>query len=218
MCGRFYLDVKSPESFEILGVQAPDNASIRNFNITPSMPIPITLDKSGERILEFSVWGLLPRWAKAKNMKPMINARSESADTKPYFRGAFKHHRCLIPATGFYEWKRDKGNKTPYAIALPDQELMVFAGLYEIDEDENFSCAILTTAANEQMETVHDRMPVILSPEHFSRWVENGEKDVLKPYDGELSIWPISKRVNSPKNNDERLIERVSMDTDLSGS
>ena len=214
MCGRFYIDVRT-ESLKAIGVQLPADFDYQNWNIAPSQSIPVVLDQAaGHRVVTPSTWGLLPHWAKSKQMRPMINARAETAAIKPYFRNAFKDGRCVIPASGFYEWKRDAGRKTPHAIALPDDNLMLFAGLYERDEDHQPNCAILTTRANEQMQIIHDRMPAILSPELIEQWIVFGNPNVLAPYEDELAIWPVSKRVNSPKNNDSSLISDVSKNSE----
>ena len=207
MCGRFYLDVKTNRPLESFDIQAPESAVFQNYNVTPASAIPIVIESDKGRMLDAAVWGLLPKWARAKNMKPMINARAETADTKPYFRSAFKYHRCLIPASGFYEWKRESDKKTPYAITIANHEIMAFAGLFEVDDDNNHSCAILTTGANKQMEAVHHRMPVILKSTNYEAWLMEGDKGLLTPFDDKLSIWPVSQRVNSPGNNDPDLIQ-----------
>ena len=210
MCGRFYLTEIPVNTWQALGISTSEHLSYKNYNITPSQAIPVVLEDSGQRQLEFSAWGLLPHWAKSKQMKPMINARAETADKKPYFRSAFKHHRCLIPASGFYEWNRDGKTSIPHVIALPGNELMVFAGLFERDEDNNTNCAILTIDSNKQMRAVHNRMPVILTSDQYSHWLVEGNKDLLVPYKGDLAIWHVSTRVNSPKNNDSKLLESLS--------
>jgi len=150
----------------------------------------------------------------------LINARSETVTEKPAFREAFKRSRCVIPADGFYEWKREGAGKQPFYFALRDENLFGFAGLWDRWKDENGkvieSCAILTTEANEVLRPVHDRMPVILHPETYDEWL--GEdirnvsslKELLMPYpSAEMIAYPVSKDVNSPRNQGEDLISRL---------
>ena len=142
----------------------------------------------------------------------MFNARSESAAEKASFKGPLRHKRAIIPASGFYEWRREGNAKTPHYIQLAGGEPIGFAGLYDIWRDEVVSCTILTTVPNDLMATLHDRMPVILSPDDYDRWLDPGitdpdeVQDLLKPYPGEMHAHPVSSAVNSPRNNSPELL------------
>jgi len=161
-------------------------------------------------------WGLIPSWAKdTSGAARMINARSETAATKPAFRDPMKFRRCLIPADGFYEWKRNGTSKQPYCFEVNDGELFAFAGLWDgwKDPSGNWvkSCSILTTVPNAVTSVIHDRMPVILDPDSYDLWLDPGMKNVaaisemLKPYDARLMrCYPVSARVNHVANDDEQ--------------
>jgi putative SOS response-associated peptidase YedK len=159
----------------------------------------------------------MPRWVKhPKNARHPINARAETVATNPMFRTAFAERRCLVPADAFYEWKVEPGGKQPFAIARRDGEMLAFAGLWEhwrSDDGEIVrTFAIITTDANAPMRTVHDRMPVILEPEDWMAWLEGPDPGaLLKPApDDVLRLWPISRAVNSPRNNGPELLEEHS--------
>ena len=145
----------------------------------------------------------------------MINARSETAPEKPSFRRAFRSKRCLIPADGFYEWKREPGGKQPYYFHMKEGRPFAFAGLWERWEKDGalLSCAILTTRANSVLEGIHDRMPVILPSGSYDLWLDPDADreelgELMIPYPGDdLETYPVSRFVNSPRNNDERCIE-----------
>ncbi len=143
----------------------------------------------------------------------MFNARSESAAEKASFKGPLRYKRAIVPADGFYEWKRDGSTKTPYYIQLAEGEPIGFAGLYDVWRDELLSCTILTTTPNALMATLHDRMPVILSPEDYDRWLDpsvtnpDAVQGLLRPYPGELRAYTVSTMVNSPQNDAAVLLE-----------
>jgi putative SOS response-associated peptidase YedK len=152
----------------------------------------------------------------------MINARAETVSSKPAFRNAFKHRRCLIPADGFYEWQviPDSKIKQPWFIVLGDREPMAFAGLWEQwrspEGEELESCSIIVTDANEIMRPIHDRMPVILGPEDWDAWLETDAKDagslqsLLKPFPADdMTAWPVSTKVNSPRNDSVECLEAL---------
>jgi putative SOS response-associated peptidase YedK len=160
-------------------------------------------------------WGLIPSWAKDASVAArMINARSETAGTKPAFRDPLTNRRCLIPADGFYEWQRTGKVKQPYCFEVNDGELFAFAGIWDrwTDPSRNSieTCSILTTSPNAVTSAVHDRMPVILDPDSYDIWLDPGMRDVttaselLKPYDAQLMrCYPISTRINHVSNDDE---------------
>jgi putative SOS response-associated peptidase YedK len=159
-------------------------------------------------------WGLIPCWAKdTKIGYKMINARAETVATKPAFRAAYKARRCLIPAEGFYEWKRNVAPSRPHYIHKRDGSPMAFAGLWEPwqAEDETIeSCAIITTEPNELMARLHNRMPVILDPQDFDWWMTGSVDEVgqllLPCPSDELEAYPISRRVNNPRNEGPELL------------
>jgi putative SOS response-associated peptidase YedK len=166
-------------------------------------------------VLSLMRWGLIPSWAKdISGSASMINARSETAATKPAFRDPMKSRRCLVPADGFYEWRRSGTAKQPFCFEVNDRELFAFAGLWDgwKDPDGHWikSCSILTTTPNAVTSQVHDRMPVILSNDDYDLWLDPGMTDVdaisqlLKPFDAHLMrLYPVSCRINKVQNDDE---------------
>ncbi len=213
MCGRYTITITDVADYFKAEQGALD--FVPSYNIAPTQQVPIVLEREGERVITPAKWGLLPGWVKdPKAFKAsMFNARSESVAEKASFKGPLRHKRTVIPASGFYEWRRDGGNaKTPHYIQLADGEPLGFAGLYDIWNDEVLSCTILTTTPNELMATIHDRMPVILSPDDYDRWLDPDVtdpaevQDLLKPYAGEMQAYPVSSAVNSPRNNGPELL------------
>ncbi len=174
---------------------------------------------TGKRAMALLRWGLVPFWAKdAKFGYTTINARAEEVASKPAYREALKKRRCLVPADAFYEWQRiDAKTKNPFAIALRSREPYAFAGLWERwspkegEALETFT--IVTTDPNELMETIHNRMPVIVEKRDYDRWLEPGDAarppvDLLRPYPAEKMVaWPVSARVGNVRNNDAELLE-----------
>jgi putative SOS response-associated peptidase YedK len=191
-----------------------------SYNIAPQSVQPIVRPSPDSGAREFALlrWGLVPFWAKdAKIGYSTINARSEEVAGKPAFREAFRKRRCLVPADAFYEWARiDAKTKKPFAIALKSGEPYAFAGLWERwrpkegEALETFT--ILTTDPNEVLEPIHNRMPVILEPKDYSRWlepaaVERLPVDLLRPFPAEqMTAWPVSDRVGNVRNNDSELL------------
>lgn len=212
MCGRFVL-VADPEviqqQFDLsaLPVTGP------RYNIAPTQPVGVITNEE-PRTLSVLQWGLIPSWAKDDSMGgKMINARSETVEEKPAFRSAFKRRRCIVPASGFYEWQQQtKANKTPFYIQPKDETLFGLAGLWELwyspDGGELLTFTILTTEANTFMQQYHHRMPVILRPEDYDTWLTPGEvpADVLRPllyqFDSDaMTAYEVSKLVNKPMND-----------------
>jgi putative SOS response-associated peptidase YedK len=216
MCGRFTLRTPAAavaEHFALLDVSplAP------RYNIAPSQPVAVVrLDPDApepRRRLAFLRWGLVPSWAKDPAIgNRLINARIETAAEKPAFRAAWRHRRCLIAADGFYEWRKLGARKQPYFIHLPDDGLFAFAGLWESWEGPGHAaletCTILTTEAGDLLRPIHDRMPVILPPESYARWLDAdaGPPDELRspaaPYPSDaLEFHAVGMTVNSPAND-----------------
>lgn len=192
-----------------------------SFNVAPQTVQPIVrLNRdSGDREVALLRWGLVPFWAKdAKFSYSTINARAEEASSKPAFREALKKRRCLVPADAFYEWMKPNAKLTiPYAIALTSGEPCVLAGLWESWRPpqgpplETFT--ILTTDPNQVIEPLHNRMPVIVEPKDYDRWLDPGDParppiDLLRPYPAErMHAWPVSDRVGNVRNDDPTLLE-----------
>ncbi len=215
MCGRFSLSSSVAEIAAVFGVESDDLPP--RYNIAPSQSVAaiVRLPDTSKPQLQMLQWGLIPAWAKDPKIGyKLINARAETVSEKPSFRSAFRQRRCLIPTTGFYEWQQVAGSrqKQPYFIGLQDERLFAFAGLYERWEspggDILETCTIITTAANDLVEPIHDRMPVILDRNDYNLWLDPsfGEigslQTLLKPYPAvEMKIYPVSSLVNSPKND-----------------
>lgn len=221
MCGRFNLRAPSHQLvdfFDLGEIEFPDTPP--RFNIAPTQPVFAIRDDGGRREPTFLQWGLVPYWSKDPKMGArMINARGETVATKPAFRAAFKRRRCLIPASGFYEWKKlDAKNKQPYHIHFADDSIMTFAGLWEHWESADGSviqsCTVITTAANSLMSTLHDRMPVILDKSNFDRWLTTPEEQsgdleqLLIPFPAEsLEAYEVSNAVGNYRNNSIECIQ-----------
>ena len=211
MCGRFSI-LNSEQSlakhFELI----EEGEFKDNYNVCPGTDIPIIrLNAQGDRIVSLAHWGFIPSWAKDDKLQP-INAKAETIASKPFFRGAFRHHRCLIPASGYYEWKGKAGSKQPYYLQSPDSDWLAFAGIWDqwdTPDQSIESCSIITTDATPQIESIHHRMPVILQERQYQSWLEEGGLNLLKPYPAELTFHQVSTRVNKPGNNGPDLIEPI---------
>ena len=224
MCGRYALygpvSRKNRRAFEFLEQEIDFSP---RYNAAPTQKLPVfRVSSEHGRKLTLLRWGLIPSWAKDSSIGArMINARSESVAEKPAFRVAFKRRRCLVPMSGFYEWKKEPGRKAPYFIRPLNTEVFAAAGLYEYwpgkdGEEPVESYTIITTEANELMRTLHDRMPVLLPQSDYEAWLDPGNektdalKDMLKPYPAEeMRAYPISLRVNNVKNDGPEIIEPV---------
>jgi putative SOS response-associated peptidase YedK len=202
MCGRYALH-SNPEVVALLFGLSEVPAYLPRYNIAPTSQVLIIRQNEAAMVR----WGLVPRWAKDPSMgAKMNNARAETVAEKPSFREAYRKRRCLIPASGFYEWKLEGGKKQPYYIYPSGGALFAFAGLWEQWQDLQ-TCAIITTDANEKMAAIADRMPVIVSPAEYSAWLAGGE-GLLHPCPGSaIDIHRVSRAVNNARNEDARLIE-----------
>lgn len=215
MCGRFTQAYTWREVYEFYSLNGIARNLRPNYNVAPTQMINVIgCDDKGFKIRDMR-WGLIPSWWKKplKDLPSTINARAETAAEKPMFRSAFRRSRCLIPASGFYEWKRDGDTKQPYFVAMDDSSPMTMAGLWEIWQDpdsgeEVRSCTILTTEANGFMAEIHHRMPVILAPDEFQTWLKGDAASVLKPCnDNLLSAHKVAAAVGNVRNNGPELIE-----------
>jgi putative SOS response-associated peptidase YedK len=208
MCGRFALDENPKKLAEHFQVSGELDLS-PSWNIAPTSRIcTVTADEQDVRHLRRMRWGLIPSWAKDSSIgNKLANARGETIAEKPSFRSAFKYRRCIIPASGFYEWKTEQGIKQPWFISLTSGEPMAFAGLWESwqpkDGEPVESCCIITTDANELMRSIHDRMPVILDAEQWREWLSPSKKqpDKLQPMirsheSASMQAWPVTRELN----------------------
>ena len=219
MCGRFTLTVDPKTLAEAFaGVESPAGLGPR-YNIVPSQAVAVIANNNPHQI-EFFQWGLIPAWAKDPAIgNRMINARAETLAEKPSFKTAYQRRRCLVLADGFYEWRKESDkSKTPLYIRLKSGQPFAFAGLWEAWQPAGdppiLSCTIITTTPNELMAEIHNRMPVILSPEAYDVWLDPAEQSpnqlngLLGPYPAELmTAYPVSKLVNNPKNDAPACIE-----------
>jgi putative SOS response-associated peptidase YedK len=220
MCGRF-TSLLSPELLAVVyEVLAPADLTPR-YNIAPSQPVLVVRQNiSGQRELASVNWGLIPSWSKDPSIAhSLINARGETVAEKPTFRAAFKHHRCIIPVNGFYEWERVGEAKQPWYIKGFDDQPLSIAGLWEHWQSPDGSvletCAIITTTANELMAPIHERMPVLLPPDSIADWLDlnagpDEVKDLLRPCAPEiLTAYTVSNLVNNPRFDSPSCIARV---------
>ncbi|AHE97555.1 SOS response-associated peptidase [Thioalkalivibrio paradoxus] len=222
MCGRFALHTpRSRVAARYFDLQLPVGDVHARYNITPGTQITAVLATPETPVsFAFSHWGFRPPWAKDDAPTP-INIRAEKAATSPYFRSAFAHRRCLVPANGWYEWRRTESGKQPYYITLKDpadrDEVVFFAGLWEpAGEGAETCCAILTEPVSAPIAFIHDRQPVVLDPECRWSWLDPGISDretlrrVARRLDPErLVAYPVSTRVNRPANDDPGLVEPI---------
>jgi putative SOS response-associated peptidase YedK len=212
MCGRFNLTASSQQILDHFQLKRISHYEV-SFNIPPGQQIlnVVQLD-NGSRKGVYLHWGLIPSWSKdSKIAHRLINARAETLKEKPSFRAAYKKRRCLIPATGFFEWQQTENGKQPYHIHHPDNSLFAFAGLWEHWEHEKetiYSCTIITTNANKFMQPIHQRMPVIIAPDDYHAWlvkktpINTLETILTADAYQQMQLTPISTRVNNPAHND----------------
>jgi putative SOS response-associated peptidase YedK len=219
MCGRF-VQYSAPVVYASQFALDSICQATPGYNVAPTQPVlAIRRTEEGKRELVPLRWGLVPSWSKGPDSRySMINARAETVNSKPAYRNAFKHRRCIIPTEGFYEWKGGKGGKSPYLIRREDSAPFAMAGLWErwrSEEGEALeSCTIIVTDANELVRDIHDRMPVILAREDYEGWLDPNNKDferlqaILTPANPERwTMHPVSRQVNSPRNDGPELLE-----------
>ena len=179
MCGRFAMIDGEEKIMNDFQIQHSEVFLKPRYNISPSQDITVIVQQDGLRRLEIRQWGLIPFWA--KKLKPIINARAETAKEKPAFRQAFRKRRCLIPTSGFFEWTKENNEKQPYFICLKNKRPIAFAGLCEewLSPEGRIikSCAILTIGANSYLQFIHHRMPVILTPKSAMNWLNQDETE-----------------------------------------
>jgi putative SOS response-associated peptidase YedK len=216
MCGRYSL-IGSDDLGNRFRIFNPSIGFRSHFNIAPGSMNPVIVQHERAEMVMMQ-WGLIPHWAKdIRTMQHPINARAEGLAEKPMFRGLLNDKRCLIPASGFYEWKKELKHKIPYYLHLKDEPVFAFAGLYDMWHNpagEGIATyTIITTGPNDLVSPIHNRMPAILRREDEGRWV-SGEglstadlNGILAPYPaGGMEAYPVLPLVNNPSNNDERLV------------
>lgn len=224
MCGRFTLTVSGAELAELFGV--PDLAHLQpRYNVAPGQLIATVRHPVGKGAeLAMLKWGLIPAWAKDPGAGArMINARAETVAEKPAFRSAFRQRRCLIPADGFYEWQKMPDGKQAWLIRQSEHSAFGIAGLWESWQNPDGAtvetCTLLTTSANQTMQRIHHRMPVMLPAAVHERWLdpENTIDDMAtlcaQTRHVSLSLLAVSQRVNSPANDDAACLEAVAAPT-----
>ena len=243
MCGRFTQRLSSGEFARIFGAEDLAETPGEAYNVAPTQRVAAVAVRDEQRVLDRFRWGLVPGWAERVTIgNRLINARAETVASTPAFRHSFRAKRCLIPADGFYEWRRTpEGARQPFYITAADGAPLAFAGLWSAWRDRSgghdrpasadgapgddrsgsagapalLTCSIVTTTPNALMATLHDRMPVILRPDAWDLWLDPSIADpgelqaLLRPSEAELVAWPVSDRVNSPRNQGSGLVERL---------
>jgi putative SOS response-associated peptidase YedK len=219
MCGRYTLTIDPAELMDRFNLTSADVVTQPRYNVAPTQSVAVVYDES-PRTLSAAHWGLIPSWSKdASIASKMINARAETLDEKPSYRTLLKKKRCLVLADGFYEWqKHEDGSKTPMRITLADGSLFALAGLWDVwktPEGEWLkTCTVITTSPNALMESIHNRMPAVLTREAEVEWLNKANDDagylksLLAPYPAELmKAYAVSKSVNNVKNDQPAVIE-----------
>nr|WP_306265392.1 SOS response-associated peptidase [Pararhizobium sp. IMCC3301] len=227
MCGRFTLTHPNEAVAALFDYHQEDRAAEDfppRYNIAPTQPIATIRVEQARRVLRLVRWGLVPEWVKEpQTFSLLINARTETVLEKPSFRGSIRHHRCLVPASGYFEWRRDGERKQPYYIRPRHHGVFAMAGLWAewSGPDGNLidSGALLTQAANQTLSKIHHRMPVVLPAEHFDEWLDVTHVDskqahkLLHPVsDDFFEAVPVSTRVNSVRNDDPELVSEIVME------
>ncbi|MCB1788461.1 MAG: SOS response-associated peptidase [Gammaproteobacteria bacterium] len=221
MCGRYFLHSTADKLTALFG-EMPMPLLQPRYNIAPTQPVPIVRENAaGRREMVLVRWGLIPGWSKGPDTRfSMINARVETVAEKPAYRSALRYRRCLIPADGFYEWRAQDGAKQPYVLRPRDTRPLAFAGLWEHWQDDGGSelesCTILVRAADRQVGTIHDRMPVIIAPQAFGLWLDSKSQKpqpietlLAAQQPPELDIYPVGRAVNNPRNDAPALLDPI---------
>jgi putative SOS response-associated peptidase YedK len=229
MCGRYSFAIEDALILERFGVRVRTAIYITRYNCSPTQNLAV-ISNDAPDTMKFFRWGLIPSWAKEPSIgSKLINARSETLVDKPSFKNAFRTRRCLVPATGFFEWQRNGKNvagnpsaPTPWNIRMKNGDAFCFAGLWDKWVSGNgeiiYSFTIITTSPNQLVGQIHDRMPVILLRADEQRWIspqpDPSLVELLKPYPaGLMEAWPVSQLVNSPKNDVPEIIKQIEIET-----
>jgi len=218
MCGRFAQATALDKLEQMLDIVGQLTTQAR-YNIAPSSLVTIVRQNTnGQAEYAALKWGLIPHWSKDPGIgNKLINAKSETLQEKPSFRGPFRYRRCLVPVDGFYEWTSEGGKKQPWFIQSEDEQPLLLAGLWdnwETPQQDIESFTIITRAADQQISSIHDRMPVMLKPEHISTWLDrkNQTPELLFPVMNQsikLKYWQVSTQVNSPRNDTAALTKPI---------
>ncbi len=218
MCGR-YASSRRPEDlvayFE--AEDPPEEELTASYNVAPTDPVYVVLERHQRRQLRVVRWGLVPSWAKDPKLgAKLINARSETLSTTAAFRAAYRRRRCLVPADGYYEWKKEGTTKQPFFLSAFDGAPLAMAGLYEIwappdsDGERLWTCTVVTTTAPDEHAEVHDRTPLLVPPEHWATWLDPEVEDpgdlLVAGVGGVLDAWPVGKAVGNVRNNSPSLV------------
>lgn len=214
MCGRYTLYSDTDEIQRLFQIDI--NGWSAQYNIVPSMVLPVIRMQNHQRMLAMCRWGFCPSWVKDPKGHMQINARMETIREKPYFRQAFKHQRCLVLANGWFEWQNKAGQKIPFYIHGPNHHVIVFAGIWSHwGEGENsfYNFAIITTDAPAPLSHIHHRMPFVLSQIQYDKWLTAEAADVGQVLAADviqqLKYYPVSTNVNNPRNHDRQCIEPI---------
>jgi putative SOS response-associated peptidase YedK len=221
MCGRLGQSLATQEIAEFFEATDQADTSAGRFNLAPADTLPVVEVQQGQRVVRARRWGLVPRWASDPAIGArLINARAETVADKPSFRGAFRHHRCLVPAVAFYEWMTKLDGKAPYAVRRRDGRPLALAGLsstWEGSAGERLDTfTVITTAANDLLRPIHPRMPAIVPQDAWDRWLDPVNEDIdglralLVPWAGdELVAYSIARRVNDARNDGPELLRPI---------
>ena len=219
MCGRYEVHAPIEEIARRFDAFITDEAARLppRYNVAPSLKVPAIRVRHDRRELDALSWGLVPSWAKNASGTRPINARAETIFDKPMFRNAIQRRRCLMPANGFYEWQQRRGGKQPWHVGMADGAVFALGGVWEYWAKEGaepiVSCAVIVTDANELMKPIHERMPVIIAPEDYARWLDADVQDpaqigtLLSPFPADrMRAYPVSTLVNNAKNEGPELV------------
>ena len=220
MCGRYQFGTTDADIASAFDAIALPVGLRPRYNVAPTDPVPVILNREGPRIVQLVRWGLVPHWAKDPTIgAQMINARVETVATKPAYRDAFARRRCLVVADGFYEWKRQGKRRTPFRVCRKDRAPLAFAGIWgqwkNFDDTWLTSCSIITCVPNELVAPLHNRMPLILKRDDYERWLhpsalprEALDDLLVTPPSDDLEMYQVSSLVNSVRNDTTACIER----------
>jgi len=217
MCGRINVSDHAgvQELLDFLEIPLFPSSLPPRFNIAPGATLPTIVNNEGRLECNPMSWGIVPRWAKPDTFsRPLINARAETIWEKPSFKSLVKSFRAIIPINGFYEWQRQNKLKVPYYISASNSNVLALGGIFNISNDGELQCCIITTEANTKMEKVHNRMPVIITRDNIKEWLATENKNTLNNYmqpilDDLINIQQVTPYVNNAKNDGEKCIEVV---------
>jgi putative SOS response-associated peptidase YedK len=220
VCGRYASSANPDDLAAYFTVEEPPEEVLPpSYNVAPTDPVYVVVERHEKRQLKVVRWGLVPSWAKDPKVGArFINARRETVKDKPAFRAAYHRRRCLVPADGYYEWQQQGGHKQPYFLVQQDRSPLAMAGLYEVwrsPEDQwLWTCTVITTEAADELGHIHDRTPLLVPKDAWARWldpaVEDPGEDLLVPgTPGVLDAWPVGRAVGNVRNNGPELVQPV---------